>query len=553
MQPSLLAKRAWFLLFFAIGAFYLWGLGSLPLVGPDEPRYAQVAREMLNRHDLITPTLGGLPWFEKPPLLYWLIILSYRLFGVNEYATRLGPAICGLLTAAFIYWTARRVSESNPREDDAGSLARWSALVFLSSVGALAFSRGASFDIVLTMTVTGALSFFFASDGGSTRSQAESIAILLLFHVFTGLSLLAKGLIGYVIIYGTISLYCLLRRRWPARSFLKTLAWGIPLSVAVASVWYGPMIARHGWTFIDRFIIQHHFQRFASNKYHHPGPIYYYLPVVLALAIPWTIFLLKALWAARRFDWRGETALNKLRVLGLAWLIVPVLFFSFSGSKLSAYILPVLPAIALLVGDRLMIYARSRATMDRAADLVLRVTGGLLLILTIAITLAAHRKFGLSPGPVILSLSAMAAIAIIAIVRPQLGRPLVLSIALGTIGTVAVMLHFFAPVVAREHSMRDPLALAASRGYANTPIVMLHTVERTSEFYGAGRIMYGPDGDVVWFQTVAEVVEAARRNQGSVLCIVPVEYQYQVINNRQMQTEVIADDGYLALLGVRLR
>ena len=100
----MLAKRVWSFLFLAIAAFYLYGLGAAPLVGPDEPRYAQVAREMLARHDLITPTLGGLPWFEKPPLLYWMMMASYRVFGVSEFSARLGPAICGLLTAVFVYW-----------------------------------------------------------------------------------------------------------------------------------------------------------------------------------------------------------------------------------------------------------------------------------------------------------------------------------------------------------------------------------------------------------------------------------------------------------------
>src|SRR5712692_7836746 len=105
----MLAKRRWLLLFIGISGFYLWGLGSLPLVGPDEPRYAEVAREMLARRDLITPTLGGMPWFEKPPLLYWFMMVGYRIFGVTEYAARLGPALCGLLTAVFVYWLGRTI------------------------------------------------------------------------------------------------------------------------------------------------------------------------------------------------------------------------------------------------------------------------------------------------------------------------------------------------------------------------------------------------------------------------------------------------------------
>src|SRR6267143_7272968 len=141
----MLAKRGWLLLFLSIAAFYLWGLGSLPLVGPDEPRYAQVAREMFTRHDLITPTLGGLPWFEKPPLLYWLMIAGYRVLGVSEYAARLGPAICGLLTAVFVYWIGKTIETAGPTSDRTAVIAsadveqrreglgRYSALVWLSS------------------------------------------------------------------------------------------------------------------------------------------------------------------------------------------------------------------------------------------------------------------------------------------------------------------------------------------------------------------------------------------------------------------------------------
>src|SRR5437870_3445253 len=125
---------------------------------------------MLEHRDFITPTLGSLPWFEKPPLLYWLMAASYRLFGVNEYAARFAPALCGLITAAFIWWTAKSIDEaerkfattaSSEREvNGISGLANWSTLVFLSSLGAITFSRAASFDIVLTMTLTGAFACF---------------------------------------------------------------------------------------------------------------------------------------------------------------------------------------------------------------------------------------------------------------------------------------------------------------------------------------------------------------------------------------------------------
>jgi 4-amino-4-deoxy-L-arabinose transferase-like glycosyltransferase len=162
LQPSTLAKRVWLLLFLAVVSFYLYGLGRLPLVGPDEPRYAQVAREMFLRRDLITPTLGGHPWFEKPVLLYWVMIASFRAFGVSEWSARLGPAIAGLLTIAAVYWLSRRLELKQASEQQGFGF--FSALVIASSGGLIVFSRGASFDIVVTMTVTFALSFFLASE-----------------------------------------------------------------------------------------------------------------------------------------------------------------------------------------------------------------------------------------------------------------------------------------------------------------------------------------------------------------------------------------------------
>ncbi|MGH9955972.1 MAG: ArnT family glycosyltransferase, partial [Pyrinomonadaceae bacterium] len=187
MQPFTLAKRAWLLLFFIVIAFYFYGLGHLPFVGPDEPRYAQVAREMYLRRDLITPTLAGQPWFEKPPLLYWMMIASFRLFGISEWTARLGPALSGLLTSGAVFWVGRRVCQSSQRPDP-NALGPWSGMVAAATLGIIVFSRGVGFDIVLTMTTTWALSFFFVSELVANERQRRRL--LAGFYVFVGLSLL---------------------------------------------------------------------------------------------------------------------------------------------------------------------------------------------------------------------------------------------------------------------------------------------------------------------------------------------------------------------------
>src|SRR6202008_4729888 len=119
---STVAKRSSLLLFIVLIAFYCYGLGHLPLLGPDEPRYAQVAREMFLRGDWITPTLGGHTWFEKPALLYWLIIPAYKVFGVHEWTARLGPALCGVFPIGGIWWLAREIE----RTPENRGLSEWS-------------------------------------------------------------------------------------------------------------------------------------------------------------------------------------------------------------------------------------------------------------------------------------------------------------------------------------------------------------------------------------------------------------------------------------------
>lgn len=562
----MLAKRGWLLLFLGIVVFYLWGLGLLPLLGPDEPRYAEVAREMLVRHDLITPTLGGLPWFEKPPLLYWLMMAAYRVLGVTEHAARLGPAVCGLLIAFFVYRIGKALEKGsapvevtlgeNPEQSRHG-LGRFSALVWLSSLGATVFSRGASFDIVVTMTVTGALACFFvwhlrsarvpASGSQASLPASSTLWLLVGFYLFIGLSLLAKGLIGIVIPFGVIAIYLLIRREWP-KSFVKSLLWGIPLAFAVAAVWFAPMFFRHGWQFIDQFFIQHHFARFVTNKYHHPAPIYFYLLVIVALSLPWTIFLGATIPDARRWRWRGPLPLDRFRVFVFCWIAVPMLFFSFSESKLTGYILPVLPAVALLAGERVTCFL-----LARRGDLVLRLTGALLIGLGASGGWHLLRHYPVSTRVIVLGGAPLIVVGAIAVLRPQLRRALVVLIPLAMFATCAIALTCVAPVVARPESVRDLLATASARGYGKVPVVQLHTVERTAEFYAAGRMVYGKDGEPVWFQGAAQVADAARQGGGVVLCFVPREYEAQLTSSPNVQTEVLANNGRVSLVLVRMK
>jgi len=308
------------------------------------------------------------------------------------------------------------------------------------------------------------------------------------------------------------------------------------------------MITRHGWTFIDQFIIQHHFARFVTNKYHHPGPIYFYLPVLIGLVLPWTIVLAASFLSTRRWNWRGQLPVDRALVLAFLWLVFPVVFFSLSGSKLTAYILPALPGAALLMGERIACFCR-----ERRGEKVLRLTGALFVVIAAAGVWYTHRNSQLSLFCIGFAALPLISIGALAIVKPQLRRQLFLMISIAALATAAIGLKCAAPVIARNESVRDLFATADARGYANAPVVQLHTIERSAEFYAANRITYGSDGEPVKFEGAGQVIEAARKSSGSVLCLVPIEYEVQLTTLKQANSEIVGDNGRVALIVVSVK
>lgn len=540
MQPSTLAKRAWWLLFIIIGVVYFYGLGTLPFVGPDEPRYAQVAREMLGRGDFITPTLAGQTWFEKPALLYWLVMASFQAFGVAEWTARLGPACAGVLTVALIAWLAQRI------ESEAGTKARGLGLAttacLATSAGLLVFSRAVGFDVLVTMTVTLSLTCFFMSE--LERVASRKRWLLTGCYAGIGLSLLAKGLIGVVIPCGVVGLYYLLQRRRPTIRPLG-IVWGPLLVVAIAAAWYVPVIARHGWSFVDEFFIQHHFSRYLSNRYRHPQPFYFYLPIMALLALPWTAFLIAGVHGAVRLRWRAGETTSRWRVFAFAWLVVPVAFFSLSGSKLPGYILPALPGAALLAGERLARFARGEGNAR-----AMRFTGALMLLGLAGLAFAINLQYiPLTCGLLIaVPLLLSAGLALFSNSRRVWATASVVGSAFLT---VVLLVTCGLEKAGQRESMRDLLMHAAARGYGAAPVCQLHISERTLEFYAANRLLYDARGEPVIFEGSFQVADHARALGTTVLVIIPSKYLHQLTEDPRLVTEVIADHEEVAITAVR--
>jgi 4-amino-4-deoxy-L-arabinose transferase-like glycosyltransferase len=323
---------------------FFYGLGQFGLIGADEPRYAQVAREMLERHDWITPVLGGRPWLEKPPLYYWQAMVAYSIFGVSDWAARLPSALDATFLVLAVYFFLRRFRPGLELDG---------ALIAASGAGIVGYAHAASMDMALATAFTAGMLAWWA------WLETENKIYLAVFYGAIALGTLAKGPVApFLAIVVIVSYAATVREFRPA---LKTF-WlpGILLFCAIALPWYFAVQLRNP-EFFREFIVQHNLGRFSKNLYHHTEPSWYYLPVTALALLPWTVFTIAAFlqsvrkwWDARKTTGAPETDSEyRLSLFASCWFLVPVIFFSVSQSKLPGYILPAIPAGALLLVDYL--------------------------------------------------------------------------------------------------------------------------------------------------------------------------------------------------------
>jgi 4-amino-4-deoxy-L-arabinose transferase-like glycosyltransferase len=357
VRSRLLLLQLAFLLGVCLFLFF-FGLGAFGLVGADEPRYAQIAREMFTRHDWIVPTLNGSPWLEKPALLYWKIMVSYRIFGVHDWAARVPAAVHATALVLAIFFFMRRFRSGS--EMDA-------ALISASSAAVIGFARGASTDMPL------AAAFGMAMLAWWTWHATERKIWLAAFFALLAAGALAKGPVAPALALLLIAAYAWLRRDG---SILLRSLWppGFLLFFAIALPWFVALQMKVP-QFFRVFFLEHNLERFGTNLYQHSQPFWYYIPVFLAATVPWTVFTLPALVEAVRNavnDFRGnneslaplsdaqanlgpdaDLRRDGLTSFLLLWTLLPIIFFSISRSKLPGYILPAIPAAALLTADYL--------------------------------------------------------------------------------------------------------------------------------------------------------------------------------------------------------
>ena len=353
------------LLVLLAGTLFFFRLGPPGLFDADEPAYAQAAREMLETGDWITPHFNGRPRFDKPILFYWLISLSYRVFGVTEFAVRCWSALAGVTLVLLITWTAGRWFGT--------SADLWAGLAFTMNPLTALLARAAVTDMLLTLLVTlailaGAEALAAAPVAGQGRASPEARAWrwAMVGWAAMGLAVLVKGPVGLLIPGMALGGACVVCR--DVREGVRRLfPWrGLLLFTALTVPWYALVLAANGWAFVEGFVIKHHVTRFTGVVSSHAGPVWFYVPVALIGFFPWSGFLPQALWqaavVARRREEREPA--DRLLILCACWVTGVFLFFSLAGTKLPSYLFPAFPGMALLVGASAISISNFKPTTD---------------------------------------------------------------------------------------------------------------------------------------------------------------------------------------------
>ena len=326
--------------YLALGAFVviLWfaTLSLRPLFNTDEGRYAEIPREMLASGDFVVPHLDGLAYIEKPPLQYWATAASLALLGVTELGARFYTALCALVAVLAVGLVAARLYGAS-----AGVRA---GVVLASMLLFLAMGQLLTLDMSLSCYMTLALAaFLWAQDAAAKGAARAERAAMLGAWLATALGVLTKGLIAAAIPGAVLVLYSLGTRDFsPWRRLHAAL--GLPLFLAVAVPWF--WLAAHRLPdFLDFFFVREHLERYLTPIANREEPFWYYAVVFALGTLPWTLPALRALVGG----WRRVGAGFQTALFLKIWVVFVLVFFSLSSSKLIPYILPALPAVALLV------------------------------------------------------------------------------------------------------------------------------------------------------------------------------------------------------------
>jgi 4-amino-4-deoxy-L-arabinose transferase-like glycosyltransferase len=500
-------------------------LGSLPLSGADEPRYARIAQEMKSEGRWVTPILEGRPWLEKPPLYYWTTIASFSVLGTTEKAARIVPALCALASALALFWLGSLL-----RTRATGLIA---ASILLTSLGFAGYGRSASTDMPFTCCFTIAMAILAAA----IRKDVGGLGIGCAY-IFLGLSVLGKGPVALVMAFGIVVIFWFLSENEGVLSRWR-IGTGIFITAAVSLPWFWLAFRENGFAFVSTFFLNHNLARYVTGIHHHSQPFFYYLPVILILLFPWSAWLIPALFKIRAramVDWRHW---NPGIIFLACWALFPVLFFTLSDSKLAGYILPSLPPIALILGIRLS---------ETIETNLLRAGAILLFVLSLGMSIAATYYFGKEYGGnwragalVSVAILAPSLFALSFGLRGDRTKALWSTVVQGVLMIIAVA-QFAFPVLAAYHSTREIATEALKGAKPAEPIVTYGFFHHSLSYYTGYRVYGELDS--------ADSVRSLVQKHGSVLVVIKEQSTKQIQDLSGISSVLLRKQGSFSLFRV---
>ena len=452
--------------------FFFLYLGSYSLKEPDEGRYAEIPREMVEQGDYVVPHLNYVRYFEKPPLLYWITALSYKIQGISEWSFRLPNALLALGCVLFTYlFTARRFTDE---------CAFASSFILASSFGFFAMARVVTIDMLLSFLLFAALLCFYEFYLGRRRR------FLYLFFVSLALAVLAKGPIAIILLGATIGLFLFVEKRL---SFLREMASlkGMLLFGVIAAPWF-IVVSLKEREFFRFFFVDQNITRFLTTKHNRSGPLYYFIPVILGGLFPWSFFIPRALVRM----WRSK----EMRLF-MTWSAVIFVFFSVSGSKLIPYVLPIFPALSIVLG---WLFTRQRGTRVRwnhevvayVVFFLVLALGGLAAGTGVLVRRLPHvPEIAVAAGPLRGLAFAMSAVALVMLALFTLKRMRTFGALFYGLGAFSVVVVFgllvYTPAIDGFNTTKSLARAINQRSRADTAIVNYGAFDETLPFYTGKR------------------------------------------------------------------
>jgi len=348
-------------------SFFAW---IRPLHIPDEGRYVGVTWDMVRFESTWTPLLNGLPYFHKPPFFYWLNELSFAVFGVSEWAARVPSLMASWLTLMATFWFVRR--------HRGVEVATLTLVALLSMPYFFGASQYANHDMLVAGLIT--LTILAGAEAASRAKQQQGYLLFsVAVGVFAALAVLSKGLIGIVLPGGVLFFWLLATKNWAGfKALLHPWVWVSFL--VVGAPWFIAMEIQYRG-FLHYFFVYQHFERYLSVGFNQQQPVWFFLPVIFGMTLPWSI------WFVRYFWQRGKTALESSWVLLMViWIVLITVFFSIPSSKLIGYTVPVIVPLAILIAEAVVgTWKGVTAERDFRWSVVTLLTGVVVCVITLIV------------------------------------------------------------------------------------------------------------------------------------------------------------------------